>query len=129
MAYQMVTRLERFLKERTGEYLRSIVKYENTEFDILYLRGDVADQYTEEEIEAAVSESIMDSIGAPVYEDVFSDEHGDLTCLVQCYENVVEMNFVLESGVGAVVAVDEEVLSNTSGLVANAREIVVEERG
>lgn len=128
MAERMASRLEEFFEERTDGHLRSIVNYEQREFDIVYLREDVAAQYSEEEIRAAVDESIMDSIAAPVYGNVFLDDHGELTCLVQCYKNVIEMNFVLSEGVGTAVALDEEALRNESGLIAEARRIVLEER-
>lgn len=128
MAARLAIKLEAFLEERTDGRLRSIVKYEDQSYDVVYLREDVAGEYTDEQIKRAVDESILDSISAPVYEDVFSDDHGELICLVQCYENVVEMNFVLDDGVGAVVALDEKALAETSGLVADARDIVIEER-
>lgn len=70
----------------------------------------------------------MDSLSAPIYKDTFSEDHGELTCMVQCFEIVIEMNFVLEDGVGAAVALDAEAFAETQGLVAEAREIVIEER-
>ncbi|WP_418286867.1 hypothetical protein [Halorubrum sp. DTA46] len=128
MATRMATRLENFFEQRTDENLRSIVKYEEESYDIVYLRDDVAEQYTTEEIESAVDDSRMESLTAPIYEDTYSEDHGQLTCLVQCFENVIEMNFVLEDGVGAAVALDAEAMADAHGLVAEARAIVMEER-
>lgn len=128
MATRMATRLENFFEQRTDENLRSIVKYEEGSYDIVYLRDDVADQYTTEEIESAIDDSRMESLTAPIYEDTYSEDHGQLTCLVQCFENVIEMNFVLEDGVGAAVALDAEAMADAHGLVAEARAIVMEER-
>ncbi|GAA0216639.1 hypothetical protein GCM10009000_034270 [Halobacterium noricense] len=124
----MATRLENFFEQRTDENLRSIVKYEEESYDIVYLRDDVAEQYTTEEIESAIDDSRMESLTAPIYEDTYSEDHGQLTCLVQCFENVIEMNFVLEDGVGAAVALDAEAMADAHGLVAEARAIVMEER-
>lgn len=70
----------------------------------------------------------MDSLTAPIYKNTFSEDHGELTCLVQCFENVIEMNFVLSDGVGAAVALDAEAMADSHGLVAEARQIVIEER-
>ncbi|QZY04400.1 hypothetical protein K6T36_15590 (plasmid) [Halobaculum roseum] len=128
MATRMATRLENFFEQRTDENLRSIVKYEEESYDIVYLRDDVAEQYTTEEIESAIDDSRMESLTAPIYEDTYSEDHGQLTCLVQCFENVIEMNFVLEDGVGAAVALDAEAMADAHGLVAEARAIVMEER-
>lgn len=128
MATRMATRLENFFEQRTDENLRSIVKYEEESYDIVYLRDDVAEQYTTEEIESAIDDSRMESLTAPIYENTYSEDHGQLTCLVQCFENVIEMNFVLEDGVGAAVALDAEAMADAHGLVAEARAIVMEER-
>jgi len=128
MATRMVSRLEEFFEQRTDGNLRSIVKYEEDSHDIVYLRDDVAEQYTSEEIESAIDDSRMESLTAPIYEDTYSEDHGQLTCLVQCFENVIEMNFVLEDGVGAAVALDAEAMTEAHGLVAEARAIVMEER-
>lgn len=124
----MASRLQEFFEQRTDEKLRSIVKYEADTFEIVYLRDDVANQYSPSEIETAIDESRMESLSAPIYQDTYSEDHGDLTCLVQCFENVIEMNFVLEDGVGAAVALDAEAMTDAHGLVAEARQIVLEER-
>lgn len=55
---------------------------------------------TGEGVERAVDDSRMESLMAPVYGDLFSEDHGELTCLAKCFENVIEMNFVLADGVG-----------------------------
>jgi hypothetical protein len=128
MAMRMASRLEEFFEERTDGNLRSIVKYDHDSHDAVYLRDDVAEQYTEDEIKKAVDDSRMDSLTAPIYKDTFAEDHGELTCLVQCFENVIEMNFVLEDGVGAAVALDAEAFAESQGIVAAAREIVIEER-
>ena len=70
----------------------------------------------------------MESLTASMYAETFSEDHGQLTCLVQCFENVIEMNFVLEDGVGAAVALDAEAMADAHGLVAEARQIVLGER-
>ncbi|MFB6131238.1 MAG: hypothetical protein ABEJ28_10505 [Salinigranum sp.] len=128
MATRMASRLEDFFDRRTNGNLRSIVKYEQEEFEIVYLRNDVAEQYGPESIEKAVDDSRMESLTTAIYSDIFSDDHGEPTCLVKCFENVVEMNFVLSTGVGAAVALDAEAMSETRGLVSEARDIVVQER-
>ncbi|WP_188424866.1 hypothetical protein [Haloferax sulfurifontis] len=128
MATKMASRLEEYFEERTNGNLRSIVKYNQDSHDVVYLRDDVADRYTEDNIKKAVDESRLDSLTAPVYKDTFAEDHGELTCLVQCFENVIEMNFVLRDGVGAAIALDAEAFAETQGIVAEARKIVIEER-
>lgn len=128
MASRLTGRLETFFKEETGGSLRSIIKYEMDNRELTYIRDDVAEQYSTEEVEDAIDDSRMESLSAPMYEGIYSEDHGDITCLVKCFENVVEMNFVLDDGVGSVVALDAEALDGSYGLVSQAREIVEEER-
>lgn len=54
MAARMASRLEEFFEKRTDGNLRSIVKYGHDSHDIVHLRDDVADHYTESEIKKAV---------------------------------------------------------------------------
>lgn len=128
MATGMASRLEDYFEQRTDGHLRSIVAYEAESFDIVYLRDDVADQYSEGELEEAVDDSRMESLVAPIYDDIFTPEHGDLTCMVKCFEQAIEMNFVLSEGRGAAVALDAAAMGDAHGLVAEAREIVMDER-
>lgn len=128
MGTRMASRLKAFFQERAPGMLRSIVKYEHDSFETVFVRDDVAAQYSQEELKHAIDESRMDSLAAPIYEDTYSEDHGDLTCLVQCFENVIEMNFVLEDGVGAAVALDAAAFADAQGIVAEARQIVLEER-
>ena len=124
----VATRVEEFFKDRTAGNLRSIITYEKNEFDIVFVRDDVSEQYTPDDVEIAVDHARMESLTAPIYDGVYSVDHGELDCMVKCFERVIEMNFVLSDGVGAAVALDEAAMAEARGLVAEAREIIVEER-
>lgn len=128
MAMKMASRLEAYFELRTDGALRSIVKYEPDSYEIVHLRDDVAEQYTERELANAIDDSRMESMTAPIYEDTFAADHGALTCMVKCFEDVIEMNFVLGDGVGAAVALDEAAIREAHGLVSEARDIIIDER-
>lgn len=128
MGDSVESRLETFFERETDGNLRSIVKYEGESFDVVYLRDDVAEKYTESELETAVDDSRLESLTAPIYRETLSADHGELVCLVKCFENVIEMNFVLEDGRGAVVALDAEAMTGAHGLVAEAKAIAEEGR-
>ena len=128
MATRLASRLESFFRDRVGDDLRSIVRYEQHDFDVEFVRDDVEARYTEDELEAAVDESRMESLSAPIYTDAFAEDHGELTCLTACFEHTIEMNFILDDGVGVAVGLDVEAMEGTHGLVADAREVVVEGR-
>ncbi|WP_336360939.1 hypothetical protein [Haladaptatus sp. ZSTT2] len=128
MAMRIATRLEEFFTKRAEGNLRSIIKYDHDGTEVVYLREDVAARYSAEEVEEAVEDSVMESLFAPVYGDIYNDDHGELTCMIKCFENVIEMNFVVDDGVGASVALDANAMTGARGLVADARAIVLEER-
>lgn len=128
MVAQLASRLQEFFEEQAGEDLRSILTYEEDAHEIVYVREDVAEQYSPEELTESIDTSRLDSLTGPLYEGAFSPEHGELTCLVQAFENAVEMNFILDDGVGVGVGLDIHALEDTHGLVADAREILLEER-
>jgi len=128
MVAQLASRLQEFFDDRVGGDLRSIITYQEETHEVMYLRGDVREQYSEEELLAAIDETRFDSLTRPLYESTFADDHGDLTCLVQAYENAVEMNFVLDEGAGVAVGLDSSALEETQGIVADARKILLRQR-
>lgn len=128
MSQHVASRLREFFEEQTDEELRSIVRYDRNDIEIEYIRNDVAGEYNDEELKKAIDESRLDSLHAPLYEHSFSKDHGDLQCMVTCFEDVIEMNFVIDDGVGAAVAVDATAMDDTHGFISEARNIVLEER-
>lgn len=128
MVRSLATRLEGYFENRVGDDLRSIILYHEDTHEISYLRDDVATQYSEEDLAQSIDNTRFDSLTKPLYEDAFSEDHGDLTCLVQAFEGAVEMNFVLADGEGVAVGVDATALRETNGLVADAWDILLEER-
>jgi len=128
MSVQVASRLKEFLEEHMDEELRSIVRYDLDEVNVEYIRDDVADKYTEEELTKAIDESRLDSLHAPLYEHSFSKDHGDLQCMVTCFEHVIEMNFAIDDGVGVAVAIDAEAMDDAHGLISEARNIALEEQ-
>ncbi|WP_396612876.1 hypothetical protein ACH9L7_06280 [Haloferax sp. S1W] len=119
----MAGRLEQFFTKRTSGSLRSIVIYKEDEFDVAFLRDDVAAEYSEHDVAAAVDDSRMESLMAPVYGDLYTEDHDELVCTMKVFPSVVEMNFVLSSGEGIAVALDSGSLAESEDLVTEAREV------
>lgn len=128
MSTALVSRLRDYFEEKTNDGLRSIARYDQDGFEVDYIRDDVEELYHEEELADAIDESRFETFYAPIYERVFAEDHGELTCMVTCFENVLEMNFVIADGVGVAVGLDMEALTESSGIVGEARRILVEER-
>lgn len=128
MSTKITPRLQEFFEGRTNGELRSIIEYNPDGANVVYLRDDVAEQYTDKEIETAIDEARMGSLHVPIYESTFSKDHGELVCMANCFENVIELNFALEDGVGTAVALDAEALDETHNLIADAHNITIEQR-
>lgn len=128
MPSHVVSRLRDFFQKQTDGELRSIIKYTPDSIEIEYIRDDVAAQYSDKELHKAINESRLDSLHAPLYEHSFSKDHGQLQCMITCFENVIEMNFAIDDGVGAAVAIDAEAMDDAHGIISQARNIVLEER-
>ena len=118
--------LETFFSDRVDDELRSVVAYTATRHDIVHVRDDVAAKYTDEQIGLAVDDARLESIGAPVYSSLYSEDHGELTCNVKCYEAVVELNFILDQGTGVAVAMEIEALGEATELVKTARDHAID---
>lgn len=128
MSSRVASRLQEFFEDHTNGGLRSIVTYDTGDIEVVYLRDDVAAQYSDDELAKAIDESRLESLHAPLYEHTFSKEHGDLQCMIACFENVIEMNFAIDDGVGAAVAIDAEAMDDAHGIISEARNLVLEER-
>ncbi|MFC7203828.1 hypothetical protein ACFQJC_09890 [Haloferax namakaokahaiae] len=102
--------------------------YDRDSFNVVYLRDDVADEYTEQGFEDAVDDSRMESLMRPVYQNLLSEDHGELVCITKCFTGVTEMNFVVSDGVGTIVSLDSDALLETDGLVAEAQQILLDEQ-
>jgi len=128
MAASVTSRLREFFEEQTDGELRSVIRYDTDSVEVEYVRDDVAAQYSEDGLRKAIDESRLDSLHAPLYEHSFSKDHGDLQCMITCFENVIEMNFAVDDGVGAAVAIDADAMNDAHGVISRARNIVLEER-
>ncbi|PSP54789.1 hypothetical protein BRC82_08635 [Halobacteriales archaeon QS_1_67_19] len=101
--------LTEFLQECVGEHLRSVIFYEEDDTEIVYVRDDVADQYTDEEVERIVREVRLEAVEKPHQESLY--EHGPLNCTVRWFEDAVEMHFTHDETSGTAAAMDGEVFA------------------
>lgn len=51
-----------FLKDRVGDHLRSVLRYDEDGGEFLYLRDDVAEQYSEAEMKDVVRDVRLESV-------------------------------------------------------------------
>lgn len=128
MQSAVVASLESFFKERAGEDLRSIITYDGDGHELVFLRDDVTAKYTDDELCEAIDGSRLESLYSPIYEDVYADDHGELQCLIQCFDDVIEINFALGDGEGVAVAIDANAMADAYGIFADARSLIARKR-
>ena len=97
-------RVATFLEQEVGDELRSVIYYDETTFDLVYVRDDVRDQYSERDLERIRQELGVASFGKPMLEDLYV--HGDLQCTVKCFEEAIEMHFLASDTEGIAVGLD-----------------------
>jgi hypothetical protein len=124
MVPKTIPPVQDFFEEHAGEHLRSIVRYDRDGYEIVFLRDDVAAQYDDQELDNAIDQNRLDSLTSPVYEDVFAKDHGEMRCLVQCFENTLDMNLILDDGIGAIVTLDAAAIADCHGLITKAHDLL-----
>lgn len=101
--------LTTFLRDRVGDNLRSVIYYDDDGGDVLYVRDDVADEYTETDVEEVVRDVRLEAVEKPHQEDLYA--HGPLNYTVRWFEDAVEMHFLHDETSGTAVALDREVFA------------------
>lgn len=91
---------------------------------MLFLREDVADQYSRADLADIAKEARFESIEAPMYEGMYSSAHGDLRCQVKWYDHVVELNFAQTEGSGIAFALEVKHIENLPALIAGTQTIL-----
>lgn len=94
MDREHVEALVEFLRERVGDDLRSVIHYDfdDADYEVVYGRSDVMAEYSPETIDSIVQSYEIDSLGKAVEEDRYA--HGDLNCIVRCFEDGIEINLL-----------------------------------
>lgn len=94
-----------YLEPKAGRNLRSVLQYSDETVDVVYLRDDIENRYTEEEIEHVVEDfrerrptDAVSSIG----------NVGDLHADVRLYDNAVVVHIPQRSRIGTVVTFEPE---------------------
>lgn len=121
MSPEAADELAAFLRDQVGDNLRSIAYYDDGDYEVVYLRDDVADQYTENEQERVGRDVRLESVAKGHQEDLYV--HGSLQCTVRVFEDAVEMHFAFEDGTGVTAALDAESLTAQRTFVGRCLEV------
>jgi len=114
--------LTKSLREYVGDGLRSVLRYDEDGEELVYVRDDVADDYSETEVDQVFRDVRLEAVEKPHQEDLY--EHGSLDCTVRWFDDAVEVHFPHDETSGTAVALDHEVLTDEDTLLHKCIELV-----
>ena len=123
---QLGEELTALIDPDTTPALRSIVGYTPETYTIQFIRDDVAAQYNDDDVVAAIDELRLETISHDQTNSVFQGIHGEFECRVNVFANAVEYHFVIDDGVGVEIAFDREWLATRNALVEDVIELLSE---
>ncbi|MDY6765423.1 MAG: hypothetical protein SV377_07060 [Halobacteria archaeon] len=103
---QRYSELDNFLRDRVGEYLRSIVHYDEEEYEFLFFRSDVEALYSDEELAKIHEEWIIERLSKDFLENLF--HIGELKGITQVFDDAVLVFLPLEEYEGIFFAYDSD---------------------
>lgn len=112
----------RFVLDRAGDAVRSVVHYDADGSDVRYLRDDVADDYSALGLETVMAALRREGERAGRQEHVFA--HGELNCIVRCFDGGLEMHIPYGDSEGVAVALEPRAAKHLYGFVDDCLEHV-----
>lgn len=120
MSKQASKRLVSFLEDRVGTPLRVVFHYDthSDEFEILYMRDDIAESYTREEL-GTHFESFRQDASIGDFQETALDT-GNHHCSIRLFDDTLLFNFTLGERYNTIVSMDPEVGRDLLGFFTSA---------
>lgn len=112
----------RFLLDRAGDAVRSVVRYDAVDSEVLFIRDDVAEGYSALEIETVIAALRQEGERAERQEHVHA--HGKLNCIVRAFDGGLELHFPYGDTEGVAVALEPQAATHLYGFVDDCLEHV-----
>lgn len=112
----------RFVLDRAGDAVRSVVRYDAEDSEVLFLREDVAEGSSALGIETVIAALRREGEQAERQEHVFA--HGELNCIVRAFDGGLEMHFPYGDSAGVAVALEPAAATHLYGFVDDCLEHV-----
>jgi len=109
--------LVRFLNNEAGDYLRGVAAYQSTDYEILYLRGDVRSERFEAEVDKMIERLRQESRTREQQSFPFDDLNGT----VRSFSDGMVMHFPRTQERGMVVTLEPEVARQLNTFMARCR--------
>ncbi|WP_276272612.1 DUF7522 family protein [Haloarcula litorea] len=116
-------RLVERLRGLAGDELRGAIRYEETAYDLLYIRDDVAETYSEDEIAAAVDDIALEAMGDP---ERLSGLYrmGQLEATARWFSEGILVHVPADGTTGVAVSFDHTVSAQLGTIVSTAAAFV-----
>lgn len=111
-----------FLKKEVGDRLRAVGRYNKEGYDAMYIREDVAKEFSQQDIEEIHHEMVLKGLGNQHIEALFNDEN--LACSIYQFETSVRLHFVTEDYRGYYVSFDYDSEINPSKIVDDCKGMI-----
>lgn len=111
-----------FVLDRAGDAVRSVVHYHADDSEVLFLRDDVADNYSALGVETVVAALRREGERSGRQEHVYA--HGELNCIVRAFDGGLEMHFPYGDSEGLAVALEPRAAEHLYSFVDDCLEHV-----
>jgi hypothetical protein len=111
--------LQEFLADEVGDAVRMIARYDVNGYEVVFRREDVT-----HDVDMAVEDHRLEALSTDHFRRLFGPGHGDLTCIVKCFEDAVEMNFPLSKTHGVGVSLDAAAMAESKLFVGACRDVL-----
>jgi hypothetical protein len=118
-------KLSDYLRDRADEFVRSVGYYTADDYELVYMREDVAAQYSEEELQAVVDDLRLEGLAAPRQENLYV--LGKLNCTVRCFNRGVVMHFPHDRTSGTVAIMEYDAATRLHGFIAGCLNEIYDE--
>lgn len=115
MSKDSAKELVTFVQHRAGNLVRSVAYFDEDTRAVLYARDDVADQYSDDETDVVFNDLSFDALGKAYTEQLYP--HGELNCIVRCFEDGIELHFPHGATSGTAIALEPHAVTDLEGLI------------
>lgn len=111
-------RVREQLEYRFGEDLRSVGYHKGDKNDHVYIREDIENKYDESDLKRVFQTARFEAIDQDHQESLFV--HGELQCVLRCFEKAVELHLIKSEREGVVAAVEAGAIDDLQGTIEAA---------
>ena len=108
--------LASYLRELDAGDLRTAVHYEGDDYETVYQREALSEEYTESEFEEIAKHFVLKGFDDPLEQPEFA-RFGDLDATVRWFHEVVVVQIPLDEWSGVIVSFDRDTIEDTGRLV------------